>query len=232
MELYSSPRRLTPLKHNCSTCVGNISAKSALAKLLLALTSLSMLILATTPAGAAFPKNPARVVSSQTAQWPGVSGTARGTYLLPLNGHVTLERLYSAANPDWTPGHRGVDLYAGLGAPVIAPANGTVVIARIIVNRPVMAIAHADGIRTTFEPVIAELPEGAPVRAGQVIGTVGQGPGHSEGIIHWGAKTGPHSYINPLELLFGVIRLYPLINQLRRACLRLGPRVGLIERRL
>ena len=91
-------------------------------------------------------------------------------------------------------------------------AAGTVAFAGMVAGRPVVSVDHADGIRTTYEPVEPTVSAGDTVGAGQVIGTLL--PGHrSDGVcaLHWGARTGPKTYINPLRLLQpAVIRLKPL----------------------
>ena len=53
----------------------------------------------------------------------------------------------------WGRGHRGVDLAAAEGAQIRSAAAGTVAFAGMVAGRPVVSIDHADGIRTTYEPV-------------------------------------------------------------------------------
>ena len=124
----------------------------------------------------------------------------------------------------WGSGHRGVDLALAAGSPVLAAGAGTVAFAGPVAGRPVVSIDHADGIRTTYEPVEASVAVGDAVARGQVIGTLVAGH-RSDGVdaLHWGARTGPKSYVNPLRLVQpAVIRLKPL--EARRA--RPGRRVG------
>ena len=112
----------------------------------------------------------------------------------------------------WGSGHRGVDLALAAGSPVLAAGAGTVVFAGAVAGRPVVSIDHADGIRTTYEPVEASVAAGDVVARGQVIGALVAGH-RSDGVdaLHWGARTGPKSYVNPLRLLRpAVIRLKPL----------------------
>lgn len=112
----------------------------------------------------------------------------------------------------WGPGHRGVDLALPAGSPVLAAGDGTVAFAGVVAGRPVVSIDHADGIRTTYEPVEASVATGDVVVRGQTIGTLRAGH-RSDGAdaLHWGARTGPKTYINPLRLLRpAVIRLKPL----------------------
>ena len=112
----------------------------------------------------------------------------------------------------WGPGHRGVDLALPAGSPVLAAGDGTVAFAGVVAGRPVVSIDHADGVRTTYEPVEASVATGDVVARGQTIGTLRAGH-RSDGAdaLHWGARTGPKAYINPLRLLRpAVIRLKPL----------------------
>ena len=112
----------------------------------------------------------------------------------------------------WGSGHRGVDLALAAGSPVLAAGDGTVVFAGMVAGRPVVSIDHAGGIRTTYEPVEAVVSAGEAVGRGQVIGTLVAGH-RSDGVdaLHWGARTGPKTYINPLRLLDPpIIRLKPV----------------------
>ncbi|WP_396121435.1 M23 family metallopeptidase, partial [Actinomyces sp. 217892] len=81
-----------------------------------------------------------------------------------------------------------------------------------VAGRPVVSIDHDGGIRTTYEPVEAGVAAGEQVVAGQVIGVLVAGH-RSDGVdaLHWGARTGRKTYVNPLRLLERpVIRLKPL----------------------
>ena len=97
--------------------------------------------------------------------------------------------------------HKGVDLGAGMGSPIVAAADGRIVSAGWHggYGRQV-AIAHAGGIRTTYSHMsrISAQP-GQTVRQGQVIGYVGSS----------GLSTGPHLHyevykngrpVNPLSV--------------------------------
>jgi len=103
---------------------------------------------------------------------------------------------------EWGAGHRGVDLAAAGGERVRSPAAGTVSFAGRVAGKPVVVVAHADGLRSTFEPVTASLGLGDPVAAGDVVGTLDAGPGHCApaGCVHWGVLRGD-VYLDPLALL-------------------------------
>ncbi|WP_017177017.1 M23 family metallopeptidase [Actinomyces timonensis] len=136
----------------------------------------------------------------------------RTRYVWPTGGPVAVVEGFDPPAVVWGSGHRGVDLALAAGSPVRAAGAGTVAFAGMVAGRPVVSIDHAGGIRTTYEPVEASVSAGEAVSAGQVIGTLA--PGHrSDGVdaLHWGARTGKKSYINPLRLLRPpVIRLKPV----------------------
>lgn len=117
---------------------------------------------------------------------------------LPHASHVT--RPAQIPERDWLPGHRGVDLALEPGDEVKAAGHGVVTFVGVIVGVPTVAIDHAGGIRTTYQPVTgASISKGSEVREGQVIGRLGRNREHDG--LHWGAKTGLKSYVDPLTLL-------------------------------
>ena len=96
-----------------------------------------------------------------------------------------------------------------------APAAGVVAYAGQLAGRGVLVVAHAGGLRSTFEPVVAEMSVGESVGAGQPIGKVAD-PGASAGshcaalgCVHWGVLRG-ETYLDPLALLRGPTVLLPL----------------------
>lgn len=127
----------------------------------------------------------------------------------PVPGPVV--RQYDPPQQDWLRGHRGVDLGVSKGDEVRAAGEGTVVFAGTLVDRPVISIDHPVGIRTTYEPVEPLIESGQEVKPGQVIGHIAEGNDHCpQPCLHWGAKTGPKHYIDPLGLLNPpIIRLFP-----------------------
>lgn len=105
----------------------------------------------------------------------------------------------------WLPGHRGVDLATEPGESVMAAGEGVIAYAGPLAGRGVVSIVHPGGLRTTYEPVLAEVAVGMVVRRGQVIATVDRWPvGHPAcpvgSCLHWGARLGSR-YIDPLSLL-------------------------------
>lgn len=111
---------------------------------------------------------------------------------------------------NWHRGHRGVDLALATGEDVLAADDGTVVFAGVVAGTPSVSVDHADGVRTSYLPVHARVVEGEHVTAGQAIGTLAAPVSGHDGL-HWGARTDPDVYINPLSLLESpTIRLKPL----------------------
>ncbi|AZA09009.1 M23 family metallopeptidase [Corynebacterium pseudopelargi] len=122
-------------------------------------------------------------------------------------GRVT--KAFDVGEHDWLPGHRGVDLGLAPGSPVVAAEQGTVAFAGVVAGTPVLSIDHPDGLRSTYQPIRAVVAKGDTVQAGQVIGILLSAQGEQG--LHWGMKTGPKSYINPLSLLdIPIIRLKPI----------------------
>ncbi len=103
-----------------------------------------------------------------------------GAFRMPVQGPVTTEfgthRSYEF--------HPGMDLAAAMGTPVAAPADGVVVMVDTMPARGnIVILDHGAGVFSTYAHLQrADVPQGATVRAGQVIGRVGS----------TGFSTGPH----------------------------------------
>ncbi|MBD8060776.1 M23 family metallopeptidase [Oceanitalea stevensii] len=148
------------------------------------------------------------VVATRTAEAVG-----RVLYEWPTGDPGEVVRPFSAPPERWSAGHRGVDLALPVGADVRAAGDGVVAFAGRVAGRGVVSVDHADGLRTTYEPVAAATRRGAQVAAGQVVGVL-EPLGHhcpDEPCLHWGARRGRDDYVDPLTLLTEdvVIRLLP-----------------------
>jgi murein DD-endopeptidase MepM/ murein hydrolase activator NlpD len=135
----------------------------------------------------------------------------------PLAGPLTVGRPFAAPVHAYGPGHRGVDLLDGPGAQVLAAGEGVVVFAGMVAGRPVVSVDHANGLRTTYEPVDPSVGAGQAVARGSPLGRLTAGhPGCPAGAcLHWGLRRGD-SYLDPLALLRPPrIRLLPVLERVR-----------------
>ena len=146
----------------------------------------------------------------------GAGGSAtlepRGRWSWPLQPPPPVITRFAPPEVRWGSGHRGVDLGATPGQDVVAPTDGVVAFRGVVVDRAVLVIAAAGGLRITFEPVESELPVGTTVRTGQVVGTVSARPGHCAPAtcVHWGVLRGER-YLDPLSFVTAVrVVLLPL----------------------
>jgi murein DD-endopeptidase MepM/ murein hydrolase activator NlpD len=134
----------------------------------------------------------------------------------PLRPPPAVLRAFDAPSPNWTAGHRGVDLAGMTGQRVYAAGSATVVFAGQLAGRPVVSLAHPGGLRTSYEPVQAKVRAGQRVDSATVIGELVAGhPGCAPAAcLHWGAMWGAAAqadYVDPLGLLAATpIRLKPL----------------------
>ena len=129
---------------------------------------------------------------------------ALAVWAWPVADPIVIARPYVAPATPYGAGHRGVDLHAAEGAEIRSPADGVVHFAGVVVDRPVLSIRHADGVISSFEPVIAVVAAGDPVQRGQLIGHLE--PGHCAlPCLHLGARI-DGGYVNPLLLLGGLPR--------------------------
>ncbi len=135
---------------------------------------------------------------------PGARGTVPdGGWTWPLRPHpVVVARFDPPEVVAWGSGHRGVDLAASVGQDVVAPVAGTVTFSGVVVDRGVVVVTTASGLRTTVEPVQGSVRAGAAVTTGEVIGQLRDAPGHcAPGVcLHWGVLRG-ETYLDPLALL-------------------------------
>lgn len=123
----------------------------------------------------------------------------------PTAGKREVVEPFRAPAHDYGPGHRGIDIGAGQGAPITAPADGVVAFRGVVVDRPLLTIDHGDGHVSTFEPLESALAPGSVVRAGDGIGTVAVGGHAPAGTLHLGVRLND-VYINPMLLFGGVPR--------------------------
>jgi len=133
----------------------------------------------------------------------------------PLEPFVALA-LFDRPDAPWGAGHRGIDIAASVGQPVLSPDDGVVTFAGPVADRGVIVIAHADGFVTSLEPVAASVAVGDRVSRGQSVGLVTAARGHCvpATCVHWGVRR-EGEYVNPLDVLqgFGPVVLLPVARR-------------------
>ncbi|OFE16649.1 hypothetical protein BA895_03425 [Humibacillus sp. DSM 29435] len=138
------------------------------------------------------------------APTPGLArqGSPSAEWQWPLAPQPEVERGFDPPDRPWLPGHRGVDLQATAGQPVLAPTSGQVTFSGPLAGRGVVVVTHPNGLRSTFEPVEAGLAVGQRVVPGQPVARVSSGAGHCAPArcLHWGVLR-VRTYLDPLSLL-------------------------------
>ncbi|MBM7805469.1 murein DD-endopeptidase MepM/ murein hydrolase activator NlpD [Geodermatophilus bullaregiensis] len=139
-----------------------------------------------------------------------VAGTAAWTS--PLGDPPAVTRPFQPPASPYGPGHRGADLAGAPGTVVRAAGDGVVAFAGMVAGRPVVSVDHADGLRTTYEPVAPVVAAGQGVARGSPLGTVlaGHEGCPAAACLHWGLRRA-ETYLDPLALLRPPeVRLLPL----------------------
>jgi murein DD-endopeptidase MepM/ murein hydrolase activator NlpD len=149
------------------------------------------------------------VVVATSLGWPAASAappaTSAATGALwdrPLAGDPLVTRAFAPPPAPYAAGHRGVDLAGTAGQPVLSAGAGVVAFAGLVAGRPVVSVEHADGLRTTYEPVEPAVAAGQVVARGTPLGLLVAGHAGCpvEACLHWGLRRGA-VYLDPLSLL-------------------------------
>lgn len=141
----------------------------------------------------------ARAQPSDSAGW-------RQRFIWPSTGRISgvfgSQRVYRGEPAAY---HSGVDVAPGAGAPVVAPADGVVVLAGppgFSLEGNLVIIDHGMGLNSAFLHLATNaVREGQRVRQGQLIGTVGASGRATGPHLHWSMKWND-SRIDP-QLLAG-----------------------------
>ena len=142
---------------------------------------------------------------------PGGGVVPLGAFGWPLAGFPAVLRPFDPPELPYGRGHRGVDLGGWDGQPVLAAGDGVVAFAGMVAGKPVVSVDHPNGLRTTYEPVLATVTAGQRVARGDPIGTLRAGHAGcvAAACLHWGVRCGDE-YLDPLWLLSpGPVRLLP-----------------------
>ena len=164
------------------------------------LRSLPLLILACAglalSGGSAGPAGPALVRTATAA-----SADALPDWEWPVPARLPLEREFEAPAHEYGPGHRGIDIATTEAAQIRAVDDGEVSFAGPVAGRGVLAIAHAGGWKSSYEPVDPQVATGQAVAAGQVVAVLAAAPAHcSTPCLHLGARV-DDAYVSPMLLL-------------------------------
>lgn len=168
---------------------------------------LVMLALAWVPSAAVAESAAARAAFGSIADRGATTG-----FVLPLPPPPDIVTPFRPPAEKWGAGHRGVDLAATAGSQVRAAGAGVVAFAGRLADRNLVSVKHSEQLRTTYEPVRPVVVVGQQVVAGQLIGVLepGHPPCAPAVCLHWGARLGADTYIDPMSLLTGwPVRLKP-----------------------
>jgi murein DD-endopeptidase MepM/ murein hydrolase activator NlpD len=133
-------------------------------------------------------------------------------WVAPVDGVLAVTRPFELPPGPYAAGHRGVDLGGVPGSAVLAAGDGIVVFAGRVAGRPLVSIDHANGLRTTYEPVAPSVAAGQRVIRGSPIGALVDGHAGCPraACLHWGVRRG-ETYLDPMVLLRRMqVRLLPL----------------------
>jgi biotin carboxyl carrier protein len=128
----------------------------------------------------------ARAANSSSEGW-------RQRFIWPSRGRISgvfgSQRIYRGERASF---HSGVDVAPGAGAPVVAPADGVVVLAgppAFSLEGNLLIIDHGMGLNSAFLHLATPaVKEGQKVRQGQLIGTVGATGRATGPHLHWSMK--------------------------------------------
>jgi murein DD-endopeptidase MepM/ murein hydrolase activator NlpD len=139
---------------------------------------------------------------------------SHGSYAWPVRGAVL--RPFEEPPGPYAAGHRGIDIAASEGTPVLAAQAGVVAFAGKVAGDLHVSIDHPDGVRTSYSFLSSvAMKAGSRVAKGDVIGRTGPGhPGTEVSHLHFGARYAGR-YIDPMlllerESLVGLIHLAPI----------------------
>jgi murein DD-endopeptidase MepM/ murein hydrolase activator NlpD len=154
------------------------------------------------------------LVTGASLLGPSPAARASGDWVWPVVGVVI--RGYDPPDSPYGSGHRGIDIAAPFGTPVLAAESGTVTFAGTVGGHLFVTVSHGGGLASTYS-WLSELrvKRDDAVSRGQVIALSGEGhPGITPAHLHFGVKL-DGAYVDPLEYLapgsvVELIRLAPL----------------------
>lgn len=135
-------------------------------------------------------------IGVRTADCAYAEGGCVPAMVLPVRGGTVVSP-FDAPEQVWFAGHRGVDIAAAEGTPLVAPADGTVSFAGKVGGKSVVSIVHG-AWTLTFEPAVTTLAVGSKVSRGRQFGTMSGSSDHCDGAcVHWGIRMAGRRYVDP-----------------------------------
>jgi murein DD-endopeptidase MepM/ murein hydrolase activator NlpD len=139
---------------------------------------------------------------------------AAGTWSWPVTGPVI--RGFQQPSSPYGTGHRGIDVAAAPGTPVVAAAGGVVSFAGAVGGQLFVSVDHGAGVVSSYSFLSAiEVRKGDLVAQGGPVGSSGTGhvrvqPAHLHfGVRVDGAYVDPMPFLSPPDVV-SLIRLAPL----------------------
>jgi murein DD-endopeptidase MepM/ murein hydrolase activator NlpD len=156
------------------------------------------------------------VLSAAVTLYPATAA-ASGTWVWPVTGPVI--RGFDPPDDPYGAGHRGIDIAARVGTPVLAAQAGTVTFAGKVGGQLFVTIDHGGGLLSSYSWVPAlRVRKNDVVARGQTIAL--SGTGHPSSVepphLHFGVRLNgqyvdPLAYLSPMSV-GGLIRLAPLAH--------------------
>ena len=154
------------------------------------------------------------VLSAAAALYPATAA-ASGTWVWPVTGPVICG--FDPPDDPYGAGHRGIDIAAPVGTPVLAAQAGTVTFAGKVGGQLFVTVDHGGGLVSSYSWVSAlRVRKDDVIARGQTIALSGTGhpasgePPHLHvGVRLNGQYVDPLAYLSPLSV-GGLIRLAPL----------------------
>jgi murein DD-endopeptidase MepM/ murein hydrolase activator NlpD len=155
------------------------------------------------------------IVLSAAAALHPAPAVAAGTWVWPVTGPVI--RGFDPPDDPYGAGHRGIDIAAPVGTPVLAAEAGIVTFAGKVGGQLFVTVDHGGGLVSSYSWVSAlRVRKNDVVARGQAIALSGTGhpssgePPHLHvGVRLNGQYVDPLAYLSPLSV-GGLIRLAPL----------------------
>ena len=140
--------------------------------------------------------------------------SAAGSWSWPVTGPVI--RGYDPPDSPYGSGHRGIDIAAAVGTPVLAAESGVVSFAGPVGGRLFVSVDHGSGVVSSYSYLsLVQVRKGDLVARGATLGRSGSGhagvtPAHLHfGVRVEGAYADPMAFLGPPSVV-SLIRLAPL----------------------